>query len=631
MAAFCNQCQSYTVIFDMISNEFVCSSCGCVVADELSSSEHSGNFPARTCRWAMQSNYGYSPSTASSHTIDSDGNIYLAANLGDFAQVGAGSASFVNPGVSKGYLFRISPGGNFQWANPLHSVNTYDMTYGADGNIYLTGLYYSLMQYQSYQKATPMTQSLILKINRGGSFLGAFTSETLEDPSTPYGSDSHGHQSVVDANGDIYMMGSFREGLTFNCLPATVANYSFYLVKFEKPVAPPLAITGPNDSYCEAASLTLSATLIPGADYAWFIPDGATSASPPTGGQVNLNITSAANQRAVMVSVSDGCVQYFSDPYTLQISTRPASPRFATAESLVCAGTSETYSILEVANADQIEWTMPSGISATPNGQPSSMALHFSESFLQGNITVTAKNQCGESSSGITYRLIRAQANRCSPDMKLFVHTCRKSIQMFRLSPALYRTNGSCRHSSHRIRLIRRIQTSCMHKSFTSLNQVRYVFARLANVMPVNCQIPSRSAESLNREELMQSTGPDQICAVNNDVQYQVAAIPNATQYVWNVSGPFNLQGEITSETNSLELKATGKGTGSVTVYALNECGEEGGSAHIDILSFESLPIPKLEKGLCDSEITVTLADSVLWFRNGIHLPGLYQKKIEGK
>ena len=47
-AAFCNQCQSYTVIFDMISNEFVCSSCGCVVADELSSSEHSGNFPART-------------------------------------------------------------------------------------------------------------------------------------------------------------------------------------------------------------------------------------------------------------------------------------------------------------------------------------------------------------------------------------------------------------------------------------------------------------------------------------------------------------------------------------------------------------------------------------------------------
>jgi transcription initiation factor TFIIB len=47
-AAFCNQCQSYTVIFDMISNEFVCSSCGCVVADELLSSEHTGGFPSRS-------------------------------------------------------------------------------------------------------------------------------------------------------------------------------------------------------------------------------------------------------------------------------------------------------------------------------------------------------------------------------------------------------------------------------------------------------------------------------------------------------------------------------------------------------------------------------------------------------
>ena len=44
-AAFCSQCQSYTVIFDMVSNEFVCSSCGCVVADGLLSSEHAGSFP----------------------------------------------------------------------------------------------------------------------------------------------------------------------------------------------------------------------------------------------------------------------------------------------------------------------------------------------------------------------------------------------------------------------------------------------------------------------------------------------------------------------------------------------------------------------------------------------------------
>ncbi|MGH9925752.1 MAG: transcription initiation factor IIB, partial [Nitrososphaeraceae archaeon] len=32
----------------MVTNEFVCSSCGCVVADELLSSDHSGSFLSRT-------------------------------------------------------------------------------------------------------------------------------------------------------------------------------------------------------------------------------------------------------------------------------------------------------------------------------------------------------------------------------------------------------------------------------------------------------------------------------------------------------------------------------------------------------------------------------------------------------
>ena len=580
------------------------------------------------CRWAMQSNYGYSPSTASCHTIDSDGNIYLATKLGDYAQLGVGASSFVNPGLSNGYLFRISPGGNIQWANPLYSVNTFDLAYGADGNIYMTGLYYSEMQYQTYRKATPISQSVVMKINRGGSFLGAFTSETLEDPSTPYGSDSYGYQSVVDANGDIYTMGAFREGLTFNCLPATTSNYSFYLVKFEKPVVPPLAITGPNNSYCDAASLTLSATVIPGAVYTWFIPDGATSALPPTGSQVNLNITSAANQRAVMVSVSDGCVQYFSDPYTLQISSKPGGPQFVTAKSVVCPGTTETYSIHEVANADQIEWTMPSEISATPNGQPSSMSLHFSESFLQGNITVTAKNQCGQSSSGIyisTYPtpgkpVLTGQEIICSDVTELYknVSPVNGAVSyQWEVPPFITQRPGYPDNGNNLYALV--------FPQF-ELGEIRVRAIGQCDAGELSDPIMiSRKPKPGGATQLV---GPDQICATSNNVEYKVSPIPNATQYVWNVSGPFNRQGEIKSETNILELKATGKGAGSVTIYAMNECGEKGGSVQLDILSFEPLPIPKLEKSLCDSEITVTLADTVQWFRNGISLPGIYQKRL---
>jgi transcription initiation factor TFIIB len=41
---YCNQCQSDTVIFDMVSSEFVCSSCGCVANDKFFNGEHNNGF-----------------------------------------------------------------------------------------------------------------------------------------------------------------------------------------------------------------------------------------------------------------------------------------------------------------------------------------------------------------------------------------------------------------------------------------------------------------------------------------------------------------------------------------------------------------------------------------------------------
>src|ERR671930_1095937 len=42
---FCNQCRSETVIFDMVSSEFVCSSCGCVANDKFFNGDNNNGFP----------------------------------------------------------------------------------------------------------------------------------------------------------------------------------------------------------------------------------------------------------------------------------------------------------------------------------------------------------------------------------------------------------------------------------------------------------------------------------------------------------------------------------------------------------------------------------------------------------
>ena len=41
---YCEQCKGYTVIFDMVSSEYVCSSCGCVANDRFFNSENSSGY-----------------------------------------------------------------------------------------------------------------------------------------------------------------------------------------------------------------------------------------------------------------------------------------------------------------------------------------------------------------------------------------------------------------------------------------------------------------------------------------------------------------------------------------------------------------------------------------------------------
>ena len=43
-ATYCEQCKGYTVIFDMVSSEYVCSSCGCVANDKFFNSENSTGY-----------------------------------------------------------------------------------------------------------------------------------------------------------------------------------------------------------------------------------------------------------------------------------------------------------------------------------------------------------------------------------------------------------------------------------------------------------------------------------------------------------------------------------------------------------------------------------------------------------
>ena len=47
-ATFCEQCKGYSVIFDMVSSEYVCSSCGCVANDKFFNNENSSGYSGQS-------------------------------------------------------------------------------------------------------------------------------------------------------------------------------------------------------------------------------------------------------------------------------------------------------------------------------------------------------------------------------------------------------------------------------------------------------------------------------------------------------------------------------------------------------------------------------------------------------
>ncbi|HET7148230.1 MAG TPA: transcription initiation factor IIB [Candidatus Nitrosopolaris sp.] len=47
-ATYCDQCEGYTVIFDMVSSEYVCSSCGCVANDKFFNNEHLSGYSGQS-------------------------------------------------------------------------------------------------------------------------------------------------------------------------------------------------------------------------------------------------------------------------------------------------------------------------------------------------------------------------------------------------------------------------------------------------------------------------------------------------------------------------------------------------------------------------------------------------------
>ena len=592
-------------------------------------------------QWAIQSNFG-SSTVGLSHTSDIDGNVYLSGQFGAGSQLITEGNTYINTVDPRGFVAKIDNSGKLIWLNTIDRAFAWDITLGRDGFFFLTGILYGEFQYQSFKMPTEGegTQTFIIKIDDDGFYRGSSFSSPLDNPDTPEIPDTYGFQTITDANGNLYTLGSFHEGFIFGCLSATteIFNYSFYLIKHQlnqTPSAQSLTITGPEGPFCESTVVTLQTNNFSEIKkYKWFLPEGVTSTNGQTefiDNFITLNVTPlASNKPIIVIGETDSvCNVFYGDPYSLEILLKPKEPEIILSKNLVCPATSELFAVKRFENSVDISWSLPVGVTAQLNTAADTAKLTFLNNFTQGDITITATNTCGITSTSFQ---IQTFLNPDKPILSGNLILCAADIQIEKSTtpvdnalayewelPSFIAHNPSLPATSNQL-------NAFVFPQFYS-GQIRV--RAIGNCTQSEWSNPISISRVAPPGDITTILGPEQICVdTNGDVRYQVSDAANATSYIWTVPDIFLTKGQTSTTTNHIQLKANKAGNGFLKVYAINTCNEKGDSALVSINTFKTLSIPKLEVTSCDKELIVSNAEAPTWYYNETLLQNVSQTTL---
>ena len=158
---------------------------------------------------------------------------------------------------------------------------------------------------------------------------------------------------------------------------------------FVPPPAPPAAPTGAaSQTLCSGATVAqLNAT---GTAVQWY--------TTPTGGSPLANTTVLMNGSTYYATQTvNGLESINRLAVTVTINTAPNAPSSIIGPLHFCANSlGQTYSIGSVPGATSYVWTVPTG--STGSSTNNNISLLFNPSFQNGVLSVTAQNNCGQSS-----------------------------------------------------------------------------------------------------------------------------------------------------------------------------------------------------------------------------------------
>ncbi len=298
------------------------------------------------------------------------------------------------------------------------------------------------------------------------------------------------------------------------------------------------------------------------ANYKWQLTRNGATSTVSTSNNLSDNIFKEGDEIQLVIEPSLPCFPAFESNSIVitENSGPPATPGTISGGTSVCPGSSVTYTILEVAEASEYIWMLPTGWT----GISSTNSITVTPGKVGGSITVKAKNSCGNSAPQSLAVTTRTGAPDAPNAVEGPVKICPGTTATYEVPPVdgakeyVWKLPPDWAGSSttNTITVTTSVQGSRIIEVKARNDCGQSNFSKLEVL--VEAGTPAISA-SIN--------GPHEVCAGAN-VTYSIPEVPGATEYVWTL--PQGWTGS--SNTNSIDVTTTSS-NGEITVIAKNNCG----------------------------------------------------------
>jgi hypothetical protein len=462
---------------------------------------------------------------ADSHTIH-----IMEADYQNYPNGGNGYLRILkfSPSADKIYATTYSPfsGGSIT-TFPDQMEMAYDMEDGSVGPFTLIGT--------------------VNNVNNGADALITWPELLTSTPYEWYATVSDGSATVTSATW------SFTTTSTPSCIPPSVPGLG--------------AITQPT---CLSATGSVVLNGLPAGS--WTINPGAINGSGVSTTLTGLN----AGTYNFTVTTTIGCTSVATSNVVINAQPLPpVRPGSITGETVVCQGTSQTYSISSVPGATSYTWTLPSGWS----GNSVTTSITATAGASSGNISVIANNACGSTTArslNVTVQSIPAQPGAITGNTEV----CQGVTQTYSITPVAGATSyawtlpSGWSGSSTTASITLTPGATSGNISVTANNACGPGATRTFSITAT--ALPAQAGTI---------TGASSVCQGTSQT-YSISSVPGATSYTWTL--PSGWSGN--SVTTSITATA-GATSGNISVIANNACGSSTArSLNITVQTIPSAP-----------------------------------------